>query len=349
MRAFACGHCGQLVFFDNTACLRCGTGLGFVPDRGRLVMVGADDGLRRCANAAVVGCNWMIPDDDPSELCASCRLTGTRPNDREPVAQPAWEKAESAKRQLVFQLLELHLPTPGREEDPEGGLAFDLLSSGRGPVTTGHEDGVITVDLAESDDAHRERTRTRLGEAYRTMLGHFRHEIGHFYWPRLVEADGGDLDRARALFGDERADYGEAMQHHYDEGAPATWEESFVSAYATMHPWEDWAESFAHYLHIRDTLQTAASFGMLVTGPVTDPPAQPDVFLVAAPSADLDDESFELIIGEWLPLTYALNAVNRSMGKDDLYPFVLPAPVIEKLAFVHERIRSVGSSPLRSR
>ena len=209
-------------------------------------------------------------------------------------------------------------------------------------MTTGHDDGIITVDLAESDDAHRERTRSRLGEAYRTMLGHFRHEIGHYYWPTLVGDNDRELPAARALFGDERVDYAQAMKRHYDHGAPADWEASYVSAYATMHPWEDWAETFAHYLHIRDTLQTAASFGMLVTGPVTNPPARLDVSLVAAPSADLDEESFDHIVGEWLPLTYALNAVNRSMGKDDLYPFVLTAPTIGKLAFVHERVRSLA-------
>jgi hypothetical protein len=335
MRAFACGNCGQLVFFDNSACLRCGAELGFLPDRGELVMAAADDGLRRCADAAVVRCNWMVGAEDPSGRCRSCRLTRTRPNDADPAALAAWAKAEAAKRQLIFQLLELHLPVTSD-------LAFDLLSSGAKPVLTGHRDGVITVDLAESDDAHRERTRSRLGEAYRTMLGHFRHEIGHFYWPQLIQADRVWLGRARELFGDERADYNQALKRHYDQGAPAAWEQTHVSAYATMHPWEDWAETFAHYLHIRDTLQTAASFGMLVTGPVTVPPARLDVSLVAAPSADLDEESFDLIVGEWLPLTYALNAVNRSMGKDDLYPFVLTAPVIGKLAFVHERIRALA-------
>jgi hypothetical protein len=343
MRAFACGNCGQLVFFDNSACLRCGTPLGFAPDSGDLVMAGADEGLRRCANSAVVRCNWMVRIDDPNGLCLSCRLTRTRPNDAEPAALAAWAKAESAKRQLIFQLLELHLPVTS--ENPARALAFNLLSSRERPVVTGHKGGVITVDLAESDDAHRERTRTRLGEAYRTMLGHFRHEIGHYYWPQLIQADAGWLGAARELFGDERVDYGQALKRHYGQGAPASWEKSYVSGYATMHPWEDWAETFAHYLHIRDTLQTAASFGMLVTGPVTVPPAKLDVTLVAAPSADLDEESFDLIVGEWLPLTYALNAVNRSMGKDDLYPFVLTAPVIGKLAFVHERIRRLATAP----
>ena len=123
-------------------------------------------------------------------------------------------------------------------------------------MVTGHADGVITLDLAESDDVHRERRRAELGEPYRTLLGHFRHEIGHYYWPILVERAGA-LERCRALFGDERADYGEALERHYADGPPADWAERHVSAYATMHPWEDWAETFAHYLHIRDTLQTA--------------------------------------------------------------------------------------------
>ncbi|HEV7534625.1 MAG TPA: putative zinc-binding metallopeptidase, partial [Acidimicrobiia bacterium] len=249
-------------------------------------------------------------------------------------------KAESAKRQLLFQLFELHLPVTTRREDPAGGLAFDLLSSGGRRVTTGHDEGIITVDLAESDDAYRERTRSRLGEAYRTMLGHFRHEIGHYYWPRLVGDNDHELAAARALFGDERDDYAQAMKRHYDHGAPADWEASYVSAYATMHPWEDWAETFAHYLHIRDTIQTAAAFGMLVTGPRLDPE------FIAAPTLEPEDH-FEDILDHWLPLVYALNAVNRSMGRDDLYPFVLSPAVVEKLGFVHRLIRQVnGSRPL---
>ena len=221
------------------------------------------------------------------------------------------------------------------------GLAFDLLSSAPGPVVTGHADGIITIDLAEGDDAHREQMRRELGEPYRTMLGHLRHESGHYFWPVVVEPGPATLATFRSLFGDERADYQEALRRHYEQGPPAEWVSGFVSAYATAHPWEDWAETFAHYLHIRDTLQTAASFGMLVTGPVC---GDPD--LMAAPSPE-PEPRFEDVLDDWLPLTYALNAVNRSMGRDDLYPFVLSPAVVDKLAFVHGLVQSIrGSQPL---
>jgi hypothetical protein len=208
-------------------------------------------------------------------------------------------------------------------------LAFDLLSSHHQTVCIGHEDGVITLDLSESDDSHREQVRRELGEPYRTVLGHLRHEIGHYYWTRLVGGEA--LDEWRVLFGDERVDYREALDRHYEHGPPSGWADRYVSAYAAAHPWEDWAETFAHYLHIRDTLQTAAAFGLVVAGP------HPDFSLASAPSLDRQHR-FEDIVSDWLPLTYALNAVNRSMGKDDLYPFVLTETATEKLTFVHDRV-----------
>ena len=331
MRAFSCGRCGQLVFFENSLCLRCSAPLGFVPSRLELVVL--DDpqapGVRPCANAAVAECNWVVEDRDPGPLCRSCALTRTRPNDADSEGLAAFASAEAAKRRLVFQLLDLEIPIG---ED----LAFDLLSSRAGPIVTGHDNGVITIDLAESDDARREQRRAELGEPYRTMLGHFRHEIGHYYWPIMIEQTA-ELERWRSLFGDERLDYDSALQRHYERGPPADWSESHVSQYAATHPWEDWAETFAHYLHIRDTLQTSAEFGLFVAGPA----AVPDGSLRAAPGHDAAGRSFDELVGEWLPLTYALNAVNRSMGRGDLYPFTLAPTVIDKLAFVHDRVRSL--------
>jgi hypothetical protein len=328
VRAFTCGRCGQLLFFENSRCLHCSAPLGFVPSRLDIVVLdepGAS-GLRRCANAELAQCNWVLEEGDPGPLCRSCRLTRTRPGEDDADDLAAFAKAEAAKRRLIYQLLDLALPIG---ED----LAFDLLSSRTGPVVTGHDNGIITIDLAESDDARRERRRAELGEPYRTMLGHFRHEIGHYYWPILVQQTGA-LEPARALFGDDRADYDETLQRHYDQGPPPDWSDRYVSAYATMHPWEDWAETFAHYLHICDTLQTAAAFGLVVAGPdVSD-----DDSLSSVPVTEPSQRAFEAIIAAWLPLTYALNAVNRSMGQEDLYPFTLAPTVIEKLAFVHERV-----------
>ena len=342
MRSFACGHCDQLVFFENFVCLHCGTPQGFVPERLALVALEGDEAaLHRCVNADTAHCNWMV--DRVDALCRCCALTRTRPSPDDLEGMQEFALAEAAKRRVVFQLLDLGLP----DVDPDR-LRFDLLSSTAEPVTTGHADGVITIDLAESDDARRERRRRELGEPYRTMLGHLRHELGHFFQPRLV-ADDLAWERCRALFGDEREDYQAALERHYEDAAPADWEERFVSAYATMHPWEDWAETFAHYLHIRDTLQTAAEYGVTVHGPRA---VMRDRSLKASPQAGAGERSFAELLENWLPLTYALNAVNRSMGRDDLYPFTLAAPVIDKLSFVHECVLAAGdasSDPPESR
>jgi hypothetical protein len=338
MRAFTCDHCGQLLFFENSRCLRCSHPQGLVPSRLDLVVLDEGEGtsLRRCTNASLARCNWIVEDGDPDPLCQSCRLTQTRPNDADPDGLEEFAVAEAAKRRLIFQLLDLELPIG---DD----LAFDLLSSHRAAVVTGHADGLITLDLAESDDVNRERRRAQLAEPYRTLLGHFRHEIGHYYWPVLVERSGA-LERCRALFGDERTDYQAELDRHYEQGPPADWTKSYVSAYATMHPWEDWAETFAHYLHIRDTLETAAEFGIVVAGPEeTHDPA-----LIAAPVPEVLEGSFTAIIRNWLPLTYALNAVNRSMGRDDLYPFTLAAKVVEKLTFVHECVQAPSAAAVGS-
>jgi hypothetical protein len=341
MRSFACPTCSRLVFFHNSECLNCHTALGFDPGERTVVAVGS---APRCANAGLAACNWVVADPGThGGLCVCCRLTRTRPSDDDTQALAAFADAEAAKRRLVFELLELGLPVVPYDEDTDKGLAFDLLSSRFDQVFTGHEDGVITLDLAESDDVHRETVRTQLGEAYRTVLGHLRHEIGHYYWPLLVEPDPETLERFRKLFGDETVSYADELDRHYSQGPPPGWEQDHVSSYATMHPWEDWAETFAHYLHIRDALQTAASFGIAVTGPSAVPHDQAAP-LRAAPDEDLAGTSFSAIVREWLALTYALNAMERSMGKDDLYPFVLAPTVLDKLTFVH-RIVGAGSDP----
>jgi hypothetical protein len=334
MRSFACGHCGHLVFFENTACLNCSTPLGFDPGPLELIALEGEPAarLRRCTNLELAGCNWLTAPE--GALCRSCELTRTRPNDADAAGLIEFTRAEAAKRRAIMQLLELGLPGVQR-----GRLAFDLLSSEHEPVTTGHADGVITIDLAESDDARRERRRAQLGEPYRTMLGHLRHELGHYLQPVLVVGDG-SWAVCRELFGDEREDYPAALERHYRSGPPPDWDQRHVSAYAAMHPWEDWAETVAHYLHIRDTLETAAEFGVTVRGPRA---VDFDRSLKATPQPEAGERSFTELLGNWLPLTYALNAVNRSMGRDDLYPFTLAPPVIEKLEFVHDRVHEHGS------
>lgn len=339
MRDFICPQCGQHLAFENSVCLSCGSHLGFSLDQKALLVLAADaapgfvdaDDHQLCANLHVAECNWLVSGASAGTLCASCALTRTRPNDADTAALPAFAEAEKAKRRLIAELAELRLPVTGRDTDPEFGLAFDLLSSEQEQVMTGHHNGVITLDLAEGDDVHREQLRISMDEPYRTLLGHFRHEIGHYFYYRLVGGSAEYLERFHALFGDADADYQAALDRHYQQGAPEGWEESYVSSYATMHPAEDWAETFAHYLHIRDTLDTAASFALVPAGGTFDR-------RVLGPSG------FDTIIEMWLPLAWSLNMVNRSMGHLDLYPFVLPGPVLEKMRLIHEIVMAAGDA-----
>ena len=345
MRDFTCPNCGQHLAFENSVCLSCGSPLGFSLDDMALLVLAAEerdehagavdaDEYQLCANLHLAECNWLVKVTPVRRLCASCGLTRTRPDDADTTALVAFAVAEKAKRRLIAELHELELPIVGRDEDPRYGLAFDLLSSEREKVFTGHHNGVITLDLAEGDDAHREQLRKAMAEPYRTLLGHFRHEIGHYYFYRLVSPSQEYRDRFRELFGDPDADYQEALDRHYRDGAPASWEDSFVSSYATMHPAEDWAETFAHYLHIRDTLDTSAAFGMAPAGATFE-------------RRMLGPSGFDTIIEMWLPLAWSLNMVNRSMGRDDLYPFVLPEPVLDKMRFIHTTIEEITARPAK--
>jgi hypothetical protein len=353
MKVFRCDHCRQLVFFENVRCVACGHPLAYLPDLGVVASLEPAGGLwttpipraagrtyRLCRNYTDHDvCNWAVPADDPHPLCRSCRLTRVIPDLTRPGNHAAWYKLEAAKRRLVYALLALRLPVADRAADPDRGLAFEFLADPDDPtaprVLTGHATGVITVNLAEADDAERERRRTHLHEPYRTLLGHFRHESGHYYWDRLVR--GTDrLDGFREVFGDEQPDYAAALERHYAAGPPADWQERYVSAYASAHPWEDWAETWAHYLHIADTLETAAACGVSVR-----PPRPGDPELPAAPDPVADDpESFDALIAGWFPLTYVLNNLNRGLGQPDAYPFVLSAAAIGKLRFVHDTIRA---------
>jgi hypothetical protein len=320
MRAFACGTCRSLVFFENFHCLTCHSPLGF--DRERADLVVLDDAAERCANDELAECNWLAAPGRP--LCGSCALTATRPADDDRAGLAAFAATESAKRRLVYQLDHLGLTTDG--------LRFDLLSSTHTPVTTGHADGLITIDLAEGSDPHREAMRVQLAEPYRTLLGHLRHEVGHWYWTVLVDGTP-FLDRFRDLFGDERTDYQAALEKHYADVDDREWTETHVSHYAAAHPWEGWAETFAHYLHIRDTTHTAQAWGVHVAGPDLDLAVAWDERLAVDPSDD--PESFDELARAWVAFTFALNAVNQSMGHDALYPFVLTPKVLDKLRFAH--------------
>lgn len=339
MRDFICPKCGQHLAFENSVCLSCKSRLGFsLEDMALLVIASGEEGAQPgfvdadnyelCANLYVAECNWLVEKTPVRRLCISCALTRTRPNDADNKALAAYAGAEKAKRRLITELVELKLPIIGRDEDPNHGLAFDLLSSENEKVFTGHDNGVITLDLAEGDDVHREQLRISMDEPYRTLLGHFRHEVGHYYYYRLVDPVQHYKNRFHELFGDPDANYQAALDRHYSTDAPVDWQQNFVSSYATMHPAEDWAETFAHYLHIRDTLDTAAAFSFA-------PAAATFERKVLGPSG------FDQIIDMWLPLSWALNMLNRSMGKEDLYPFVLPALVLDKMRFIHTVVEEI--------
>ncbi len=345
MRDLVCPNCGQHLAFENSVCLACDSALGFALDDMALLVIAQGPGAAKpgfveaaeyelCANSHLAQCNWLVQKEPVRRLCMSCRLTRTRPNDVDITALATFADAEKAKRRLIAELHELKLPIVGRDDDPEFGLAFDLLSSEQQTVFTGHDNGVITLDLAEGDDVHREQLRIEMAEPYRTLLGHFRHEVGHYYFYRLVEPSQDYGARFRELFGDPDTDYQEALDRHYHEGAPADWEQNYVSSYATMHPAEDWAETFAHYLHIRDTLDTAAAFSFAASNATYERK-------VLGPSG------FDTVIEMWLPLAWGLNMVNRSMGRDDLYPFVLPVPVLDKMRFIHTIVDEVTSDPAK--
>jgi hypothetical protein len=360
MKLFSCTGCGQTLFFDNSVCTRCGRALAFLPDVLELsaldpapggeagvyvALVPAANGrrYRSCKNAVDHAvCTWAVPaelDAQAEPFCASCRLNVEIPDPSDASALAAWTKLEAAKRRVLYSLMQLGLPLETRLERPDGGLGFSFKqSTDIEAVFTGQSNGLITINIAEADDPFRERRRLELNEPYRTLLGHFRHEIGHYYWDRLIK-DGPRLEAFRALFGDETASYQEALDRHYAEGPPADWSVRCVSAYASMHPWEDWAETWAHYLHMLDTMDTARAYGIALSaigeGKIEE-------------IASIDFADHDSFVRAWTALSIALNSLSRSMGMLDLYPFAPSPRAHEKLRFVHEVIRAHASSAFRT-
>ncbi|GAA5558270.1 uncharacterized protein Rv2568c [Acinetobacter schindleri] len=358
MQLFKCSHCHQPVYFDNNYCTACQHLLGF--DSSTMLMVALEsnaDGsiltepdtqakYRYCANAEYAVCNWVIPQEDPHDFCLACRLNRVIPNLNEPHYRLRWHKIELAKHRLVYSLLRWKLPLQSRQENPESGLAFDFKANPNSPdepkVMTGHDNGVITLNIAEADDVERAMERKNMEELYRTLLGHFRHEIGHYYWDVLVD-NTEFLEPCRQLFGDERMDYQEALDRHYHQGPPADWMERYISTYATMHPWEDWAETWAHYLHIVDVLETADSFGMQIHPHVVE--ERDDQFMTLVKRINpYYTCNFDEIYQAWLPVAFAMNSLNRSMGQDDFYPFLINPVVQQKLKFIHDVIQTTAGA-----
>jgi hypothetical protein len=339
MKLFNCQHCGQPLYFENRHCPSCGHRLGYLPSQAMVAVIEPGGALRQardaggpfrlCANAVYDACNWLVEAELGDDFCAACRHNRIIPNLAEFGNLAHWRKVEIAKHRLFYTLLRLRLPLVTKAERDDG-LAFDFLNAAGKPVVTGHTNGVITINLAEADDAERERARGAMGEPYRTLLGHFRHEIAHYYWDRLIRDMPAQAD-FRTVFGDERDDYDAALRRHYANGAPADWPERFVTAYASAHPWEDFAETWAHYFHMVDTLETAAAFGLTMR-PKTPSPLDARI--------DFDPHAADLsrLIDAWLPLSFAANSLNRSMGLSDLYPFVPTPAMIVKLSFIHDLI-----------
>lgn len=354
VRVYHC-QCGRPTFFRNSTCLACRTPLGYHPEQATLLPLkpGAEpdtwvdwqtDGpaYYRCANLhTAAACNWLLPvteGEAHDQLCRACRLNRTIPDladPKHPDNGQLWGRIELAKRRLVSALLVMGLPVASREtEDTERGMMFDFLraSEGTPKVMTGHHQGLITLNVTEADHAKREFTRQALNEPYRTLLGHFRHEVGHYYWDRLV-AGTEWVDPCRALFGDERQDYAASLKANYKDGPRPDWQQHFVSSYASVHPFEDWAECWAHYMHMRDTVDTALSFGLNVD---TDQLEFTPFTLEALYQADHPEAGlFLAFLNRWMQLTMMLNGMSRAMGQADFYPFVLADEVVTKLHFIH--------------
>lgn len=349
MKNYACSHCGNTVYFENVKCVKCKNTLGF--DAGELAIVAIEETglsevtpeapifrklsstphdvpMRFCANAEFGVCNWLTPESESNIFCKACDLNRLIPNLSEPGSLPAWRALEHAKKRLVYSLLRFGLPFDG-QASAKGPLTFDFVRN----ALTGHLDGVVTIDVSEADAVERERQRQQFDEPYRSLLGHLRHESGHYYWMVLVE-EAGRLDAFRALFGDERADYDAALARHHNAGPAPDWQKRHVSAYASAHPWEDWAETWAHYLHMVDALDTAAAEGMEGHGLRLD--LRDDIY---------SSVTFDTLMARWVPLTIAMNSLSRSMGHDDFYPFVIPGAAYEKLAFVHRVIHERTEQP----
>lgn len=350
MRTSKCTSCNNTVFFENVRCMKCKSALAFDPVSVSIVALkpgrkidGAHtynivdrpsrDPVRYCTNYTHGVCNWVTSAKDSSGFCRACDLNRTIPNLDTNENLQAWNTFERAKKRLIFTFLRFGLPF-----DTLSGASTPLMFDFKEDAVTGHLNGLITVDVDEADDIERERQRRQFDEPFRTLLGHLRHESGHYFWSFLA-ASPSDLEEFRSVFGDERQDYTDSLDRHYERGAKVDWEKEYVSAYAASHPWEDWAETWAHYLHMVDALETAESIGM-------EPRAVGLNFGMPWPFRASDiyrDVSFSSIMERWIGLSIAMNSLNRSIGHNDFYPVVLPPATYTKFEFVQKFIRDLAS------
>jgi len=346
MKIFQCGYCHHPLFFESYSCGNCGHKSGYRDSDRQMLTFDADSDrlisdreqleYKFCKNHQHDVCNWLIPVESSSNFCTACQLNRTIPNLSDEQNFPKWKNLEVAKHRLIYQLQKIGLPLPSKLKDAKG-LCFDFVSRhANSQLMTGHANGVITILLREADSVLREQMRMQLLEPYRTLIGHLRHEVGHYFWDRLVSPNAEVLAEFRAIFGDERVLYGESLKAYYKNGAPADWQEYFISKYATAHAWEDWAETWAHYLHVMDMVETAHFFGVKVD------PSDTLKGMEANVSFDPYTESdFQTIVETCVPLSFAVNSINRAMGVPDVYPFVINQGVVEKMKFIHSLLAKV--------
>jgi hypothetical protein len=344
MTHFTC-TCGNTLFFENTHCLQCQKAVGYNPALDRMMPIDDGEGWAYCQNGVQHGvCNWLVPSANAGSLCRSCQFTRTIVDLSIPGNIQAWGRIETAKRRVLHTLAHLRLFPETKAENPDG-LAFDLLAPlTNTAVITGHADGVITLNIFEADDAYREFQRKNLGEPYRTIIGHIRHELGHYYWDRFfrnrAEYDP-IMQEFRRLFGDERVNYAESLQRHYQTGGSGADQTEYITAYAGAHPWEDWAETWAQYLHLTDALETVRAFGWAsenVPIPFTPLPAE----MVFNDDGERYPE-FLKNVNDWAKMTPALNEIAASLGQPNLYPFVFSTRTARKMALVNDMVQKYSA------
>lgn len=324
MRTYRCPFCSTVLYFDN---LRCSCGLSLTLDPMRDTFVQA---AHPCRNRDRIGCNWQAEGD--GAICHSCAMTGVHPDLSEPANAALWAQAEASKRWVLAGLFRWRwLRSDDSGSVPQFHLLSERTATGTAPITMGHANGLITINVMEASDATRAIRQERLSERYRTMIGHFRHEIAHFLF-FLLAANPTFLTEFRQRFGDERADYAEALERHYAT-PPVAAGEHHISEYAMAHPHEDWAETAAHLMHMTDLLDSADAVGLRTSKPW---PAPFDPYL---------ETNTERRLSYATDMALAVNHVNRALDIPDLYPFVLSQPVRDKLSFAH---RWLGRLPASS-
>ena len=352
MQRFLC-DCGNLLFFGNSRCLKCGGEVGYEPHSGQMRRVRMGGDYRFCQNGRTHGvCNWVLPTDSPEILCLACRMNRTIPDLAQERNRVLWGRTEAAKRRMLCTFLRMGIELPTKMDNPAAGLAFDIVSTLANPtVTTGHLNGVITVNLEEADDIYRQINRQQLGENSRTLLGHFRHESAHYLWQRfLSELPWNDPSRLafREYFGDEWLDYASALNNYYLRGAPAGWANQYISAYASSHPWEDWAETWAHYMQIIDGLETCEGLGIHVRNialPLVMLPVEAGTLPQVLGVNPVEDGEFLAWLQRWICLSTVLNEVSQSLGEPPLYPYVISVSAARKLRLAHYFARQWATQP----